>query len=78
MNDDAQFEVFKASFAQFMGQTGALVGHALSEKSKTAHLTPTIPWVGEAMSASMAPDFLESTALGPVHMGMTATSTHAR
>ena len=68
MNDDAQLEVFKASFAQFMGQTGALVGHALSDQSKTAHLTPMIPWVVEAMSASMDPNFLESIALGPVHM----------
>jgi hypothetical protein len=79
MNDDTQFEAFKTSLAQFMGQTSALVDHALSDESKITHLTPLIPWVSEAMSASMDPGFLESIALAYwSHMGMTATSTPAR
>ena len=79
MNDDTQFESFKASLANFMGQTNALVDHALSDESKTAHLEPMIPWVSEAMSASMDAAFLENIALAYwSHMGMTATSTPAR
>ena len=79
MNDDTQFESFKASLANFMGQTNALVDHALSDESKIAHLAPMIPWVSEAMSASMDTTFLENIALAYwSHMGMTATSTPAR
>lgn len=79
MNDDTQFESFKASLANFMGQTNALVDHALSDESKIAHLEPMIPWVSEVMSASMDTAFLENIALAYwSHMGMTATSTPAR
>ena len=79
MNDDTQFESFKASLANFMGQTNALVDHALSDESKIAHLAPMIPWVSEVMSASIDTAFLESIARAYwSHMGMTATSTPAR
>lgn len=79
MSDDTQFENFKTALAEFMRQTNALVDHMLSDESQTAHLAPMIPWVSEAMSASMDTGFLEKIALAYwSHMGMTATSTPAR
>ena len=61
------------------GKPTLLVDHALSDETKIAHLAPMIPWVSEAMSASMDASFLESIALAYwSHMGMTATSTPAR
>jgi hypothetical protein len=79
MSDDTQFEHFKASLAGFMQHTNALVDHVLSDEATTQHLAPLIPWVSEAMSASIDTAFLEKIALAYwSHMGMTATSTPAR
>ncbi|MEX1167826.1 MAG: hypothetical protein WEK74_13350 [Hydrogenophaga sp.] len=79
MSDDTQFENFKTALAEFMRNTNTLVDHMLSDEAQTAHLAPMIPWVSEAMSASMDPAFLEKIALAYwSHMGMTATSTPAR
>ena len=79
MSDDTQFESFKASLAEFMNRSNALVDHVLSDETSTQHLAPLVPWVSEAMSASIDASFLEKIALAYwSHMGMTATSTPAR
>ena len=79
MSDDTQFENFKTSLGNFMNHTSSLVDHMLSDENATAHLAPLIPWVSEAMSASVDAEFLEEIAMAYwSHMGMTATSTPAR
>ena len=79
MSDDTQFETFKTSLGNFMNHTSNLVDHMLSDEAATEHLAPLIPWVSEAMSASIDPKFLEEIAMAYwSHMGMTATSTPAR
>lgn len=79
MNDDEQFESFKVSLADFMGQTSALVDRALSDEAHKSHLAPLVPWVSEVMSASMERELIEQVGLAYwSRMGMTSTSTPAR
>ena len=79
MSDDTQFETFKTSLGNFMKHTHKLVDHMLSDETATEHLAPLIPWVSEAMSASIDPAFLEEIAMAYwSHMGMTDTSKPAR
>lgn len=79
MNDDEQFESFKVSLADFMGQTSALVDRVLSDEAHKSHLAPLVPWVSEVMSASMERELIEQVGLAYwSRMGMTSTSTPAR
>lgn len=79
MNDDEQFESFKAALAVFLEQTTALVDWVLSDEATKAHLSPLVPWVSEVMSASMDRVFVEQVAMAYwSRMGMTSTSQPAR
>jgi hypothetical protein len=79
MSDDDQFESFKVSLADFVGQTSALVDRVLSDETHKSHLAPLVPWVSEVMSASMERELIEQVGLAYwSRMGMTSTSTPAR
>jgi hypothetical protein len=79
MNDDDQFESFKVSLADFIGQTSALVDRVLSDEAHKSHLAPLVPWVSEVMSASMERELIEQVGLAYwSRMGMTSTSNPAR
>ncbi len=79
MNDDDQFESFKVSLADFIGQTSALVDRVLSDETHKSHLAPLVPWISEVMTASMDRALIEQVGLAYwSRMGMTSTSTPAR
>ncbi|MFP8777996.1 hypothetical protein [Hydrogenophaga sp. RWCD_12] len=79
MNDDEQFESFKVSLADFIGQTSALVDRVLTDETHKSHLAPLVPWISEVMTASMDRALIEQVGLAYwSRMGMTSTSTPAR
>ena len=79
MNDEDQFESFKVSLANFIGQTSALVDRVLSDETHKSHLAPLVPWISEVMTASMDRALIEQVGLAYwSRMGMTSTSTPAR